>query len=90
MAAKTKKTIKLNALVVNGMNPIYMTGASKFALKLQNKGLDLADCRLVNSKTDMVNTDLLVGTDYYDEIVPPYITPIQTLGMWLKHTQYGQ
>ena len=48
-----------------------MTGISKFALKLKSKGLDMADSRLVNSKSDTVNTDLLVGTDYYDEMVSP-------------------
>ena len=66
-----KKPVIINALVVGGMNPIFMTGISKFALKLKSKGLDMADSRLVNSKSDTVNTDLLIGTDYYDEIVSP-------------------
>ena len=68
-------------LAVSGMNQIYMTGASKFALKLQNKGLEMADCRLVNSKSDIVSTDLLIGADYYNEIVSPYHMPKQILGM---------
>ena len=51
---ENKKPVTLNALVVAAMNPIYMTGASKFALRLQNKGLDMADRRLVNSKDDTV------------------------------------
>ena len=57
------------------MNPIYMTGICKFATKLQNKGLDLADRRLVNSKKDVVDTDLLVGVDFYDDLVSPYHMP---------------
>ena len=52
-----KKPIKISALVVGGLNPIYMTGICKFATKLQTKGLDLADRRLVNSKRDVVETD---------------------------------
>ena len=41
--------------MVSGINQIYMTGARKFALKVQSKDLDMADCRLVNSKSDIVN-----------------------------------
>ena len=67
-----------------------MPGISKFALKLKSKGLDMADSRLVNSKSDTVNTDLLVGADYYDEIVSPRHMSKQMYGMWLRRTIYGQ
>ena len=84
-----KKPVTVNALVVSGMNPIYMTGICKFATKLQNKGLDLADRRLVNSKKDVVDTDLLVGADFYDDLVSPYHMPRQVSGMWLGRTVFG-
>ena len=84
-----KKPIKLSALVVGGLNPIYMTGICKFATRLQTKGLDLADRRLVTSKKDVVNTDLLVGADFYDDIVSPYHMPRQVSGMWLARSVFG-
>ena len=84
-----KKPIKLSALVVSSLNPIYMTGISKFATRLQTKGLDLADRRLVNSKRDIVETDLLVGADFYDNIVSPYHMPRQISGMWLQRSVFG-
>merc|ERR1711874_6630 len=56
----------------------------------QNKGLDMADHRLVNSKDDTVQTDLLIGADYYDDIVSPHHMPKQVLGMWLRRIIYGQ
>ena len=84
-----KKPVKMNALVVNGLNPVYMTGACKFATRLQSKGLKLADRRLVNSKKDVVQTDLLVGADFYDHIISPNYMPKQVSGMWLGRTVFG-
>ena len=66
-----------------------MTGICKFATRLQNKGIDLADRRLVNSKKDVIYTDLLVGADFYDNVVSPYHMPKQVSGMWLGRTVFG-
>ena len=85
----SQKVVKINALVVNGLNPIHMTGVCKFATKLKNKGIKLADSRLINSKKDTVATDLLLGADYYDLIVSPLHKSIQVCGMWLSKTTFG-
>ena len=45
---------------------------------------------LINLKDDTVQTDLLIGADYYDAIVSPHHMPKQVLGMWLRRTIYGQ
>ena len=66
-----------------------MTGICKFASRLQSKGIDLADRRLVNSKKDTVNIDLLLGADYYDLMVSPFHRPKQVCGMWLSKTIFG-
>lgn len=66
-----------------------MTGACKFATRLQSKGLDLADRRLVNSKKDVVQTDLLIGADFYDHLISTYHMPKQVSGMWLGRTVFG-
>ena len=84
-----QKPIKINALVVNNLNPIKMTGVCKFASRLQSKGINLADSRLVNYKKDTVNIDLLLGADYYDLIVSPFHRPKQVCGMWLSRTIFG-
>ena len=84
-----QKTLKINAYVVNNLNPIHMTGICKFVSRLQNKGINLADRRLVNSKKDTVNIDLLLGADYYDLLVSPFHRTKQVCGMWLSRTIFG-
>ena len=51
--------------------------------------MKLADRRLVNSKKDVVQTDLLVGADFYDHIISPNYMPKQVSGMWLGRTVFG-
>ena len=58
-----------------------MTGICKFASRLQSKGINLADRRLVNSKKGTVNIDLLLGADYYDPLVSPFHRPKHVCGM---------
>ena len=84
-----QKPLKINAYVVNNLNPVHMTGICKFASRLQSKGINLADRRLVNSKKDTVNIDLLLGADYYDLMVSPFHRPKQVCGMWLSRTIFG-
>ena len=54
----SNKTVKIDAYVVDKLNPLHMAGASKFAKKLQAKGVDLADWRLINQKCDTVDFDV--------------------------------
>ncbi|CAL4186888.1 unnamed protein product [Meganyctiphanes norvegica] len=57
--------IVCDALVVQWLNSLYMPGASAFSKKLVNKGVDLADFRLVNQKLDIITFNILAGEDYY-------------------------
>ena len=66
-----------------------MAGAAKFAKKLHKKGCKLADWRLINNKSDIVNFDILVGADHYYKIVNPFRLPVVRLGMYLKFDRYG-
>ena len=65
------KHVTLDAYVVNSINPICMEGASAFTKKLEKKGYNLADDRLVRSKSDTVEVDLLIGADNYTNFVSP-------------------
>ena len=80
----------IDAYVVDKLNPVHMAGVSKIAKRLQKKGINLADFRLVNNKTDIIDFELLVGADYYYEIVNPFRLPIHHLGMWLKFDRFGR
>ena len=79
-----------DAYVVDNLNQIHMAGVSKFAKKLQSKGIDLADWRLGNTKSDIIDFDILVGADHYYKIVSPYKLPIERLGMWLSFDRFGR
>ena len=80
----------IDAYVVDKLNPVHMAGASKFAKRLQKKGINLADWRLLNNKTDIIDFELLVGADYYYEVVNPFKLPIQHFGMWMKFDRFGR
>ena len=81
--------ICLDAFVVPKMNSLHMAGASKFAKKLESKGIKLADWRLTESKTDIISFDVLVGADFFYKIVSPVKPPKQIFGMWLPCTILG-
>ena len=57
---------------------------------MQLKGINLADWRLANNKSDIVTFDILVGSDFYFKIVSPKRLPKQVYGMWLPYTHFGQ
>ena len=82
--------VKFDAYVVDKLNPVHMVGASKFAKKLQSKGCKLADWRLTNTKSDILNFQILVGADHYYKIVNPFKLPIQRLGMFLTFDRFGR
>ena len=79
----------IDAFVVPKLNQLHMAGASKFARKLNSKGFSLADWRLVNSKSDIISFDILVGSDFFYKLVNPARSPILAYGMWLPYTVYG-
>ena len=82
--------VTLDAFVVPSLNPLHMAGAAKIAKKLALKGVTLADWRLLDSKSDIVSFDVLVGSDFYYKIVSPQKLPKQISGMWLLYTWSGQ
>ena len=43
----------------------------------------IADWMLINSKSDIIDLDILVGADHYWKLVNPYKLPMERLGMWL-------
>ena len=57
---------RITALVVDGpSSTCSMSEACLFAKHLQKIGVKLADSRLLNQKTDVLLSDILVGMDYY-------------------------
>ena len=56
---------------------------------LARVGMEVADWRFLNAKTDLVVTDILVGADNYRKIVSPHKLPKLILGMWLNYTPHG-
>ena len=66
-----------------------MPGAAIFGKKLHSKGIVLADWRFLNRNSDMVESDCLLGADFYRRIVSPHRLPRYTLGMWLSFTVFG-
>ena len=63
---------RIQALVVDGSPSICaMPGVCMFAKRLQKLGVKLADSRLVNQKSDILTSDLLVGMDYLFSCVTP-------------------
>ena len=81
---------KLEAIVVNAINPVCMPGASAFAKKLEKKGYSLADERLVRTKDDCVQIDILIGADHYINFVSPIKPKVQLYGMWMEHTYWDE
>ena len=65
-------------------------GASLFAKKLHSKGVELSDWRFLQSKSDLVTTDCLIGTDSYCKIVNPLVLPKLMYGIWLTYTLHGK
>ena len=84
------KPVTFEALVVKSINSICMAGASGFAKKLERKGFCLADDRLVRTKSDCVQVDLLIGADNYISFVSPFIPKTQAYGMWVDKTYYDE
>ena len=67
-----------------------MTGISQLAKKLAKRGVDIADTRLLNMKSDILQSGILVGADYYMTIICPNKPPTRLLGNYLLNTIFGQ
>ena len=67
-----------------------MTGICIFAKKLHRLGVKLADSRLLNQKSDVLTSDILVGMDYYWECLNKSALPEKVLGMYLLQTLWGK
>ena len=85
-----KHPVIMECMVVKKLNNIFMSGAATFAKKLVKAGWQVADWRFLNTKTDLVTTDILVGGDYYRKIVSPTRLPRLVKGMWVNFTQHGK
>ena len=60
----SNKEVQVDAYVVEKINPVHMLGIAKLAKKIQGKGIKLADWGLTNSKSDIIELDLLIGSDF--------------------------
>ena len=70
-----KKSVTFNALIINKLYPIPIAGACAFAKKVAKYNIDLADCRLVNQKSDLFPIDCLIANDYRNIFMSKYIAP---------------
>ena len=48
------------------------------------------DWRLTNLKSDIVELDLLIGSDFFWKIVSPYKLPVERSGVWLTPDRFGR
>ena len=67
-----------------------MAGVSQLAKKLAKKGADIADTRLLNMKSDILQSEILIGADYLMTITCPNKPPTRLLGNYLLNTIFGQ
>ena len=88
MGREGKKPIVLEALVVKSINAFVLSGAASFAKKVAEHW-PLADYRLVSSKSDEIQVDLLVANDNKWKVISPWQPPIQYHGMFLPVTVFG-
>lgn len=45
---------------------------------------------LINTKSNIIELDLLVGADYYWSLVNPYKLPVERDDMWLNPDRFGR
>lgn len=82
---------RITALVIEKSPSVCtMTGICKFARKLHNLGVKLADSRYLNQKTDVLTSDVLVGMDYFWDCINKSVLPEKILGMHLLQTLWGK
>ena len=79
----------MNALVVENLNPINMTGISSCAKKIHAKGIKLADARITNSKSDTLNIDMIIGNDYYYKLINHKIPTRRLYNIFIVESYFG-
>ena len=57
---------------------------------MAKSGADIADSRLLNMKSDILQSEILVGADYYWTVTCPNKPPTRLLGNYLLNTNFGQ
>ena len=67
-----------------------MTGINQLAKKLARRGADIADSRLLNMKSDILQSEILIGADYFMSLTYPNKPPTRLLGFYLLNTIFGQ
>ena len=73
--------VTLSCLVIDKKTAICnMTGVCQLAKKLQKKGADIGDARLLNQKRDVLDADILIGSDYWMNVVCPKVPPTRLVG----------
>ena len=81
----------ITCLVVDRPQAICnMAGVSQLAKKLAKRGADIADSRLLDMKSDILQSEVLVGADYYMSFVCTNKPPTRLLGNYLLNTIFGQ
>ena len=81
------KTIKLNAVVVDSLPEIRIDNIQSVVQNLKNKNVNLADNRLDFSYINDI--DILVGNDFYYDIVRTDKLPYSIDDVWLLPTWFG-
>ncbi len=67
-----------------------MIGLCQLAKKLQQKGANISDARLLNQKQDRLSCDILVGADYFMSLVSSKAPTTRLVGNYLLNTVFGQ
>ena len=83
------RAIKLEAYIVPHINSCHLTGASKIAKKLHQRGVRLADWKLITTNSDIIHTELLVGADYAFHVLSTKMLPRCYYKQWLCYNIYG-
>ena len=83
--------VALSCLVIDKTPAICnMMGLCQLAKKLQKKGADIADARLLNQKRDVLTADILIGADYFMNVICSKVPPTRLVGNYLLNTVFGQ
>ena len=85
------QNITISCLVVDKTPAVCnMVGICQLAKKLQKRGADIADVRLLNQKRDVLKNDILLGSDYFMLVNRVNVPPTRILGNYLLNTIFGQ
>ena len=85
------QNITISCLVVDKTPAVCnMVGICQLAKKLQKRGADIADVRLLNQKRDVLTNDILLGADYFMSVNRVNVPPTRILSTYLLNTIFGQ